>query len=264
MFTYFRHLKRGGHLGQTTPERERLATFLLRRLPAVEADAITERLFQDEALLGEMEEVERDLLDAYASGRLSDSERRDVDAHLMSSGLQREKLRFAFALGHRQNARKPATAILWAAAAVAIVSLAGSAVWIARLSMQNQRLQSELATLRKDSARAEDSPSVAFLLSPVDRSAGERPLEVGSGTTLIRLNLAMEAGAGSKAGVRVSTASGALVLEQRGIAVQDVAGAKYVSIWLPVASLPAGSYSIAVVEADGREMHYTFDLIRGK
>ncbi len=55
MFAYFRDLKRGGHLGQTTPERERLARFLLLRLPAEEADAIAERLFQEEALMAEME-----------------------------------------------------------------------------------------------------------------------------------------------------------------------------------------------------------------
>ena len=114
MFSYFRHLKRGGRLGQTTREHERLARFLLRRLPVGESDALKERLFNDNDLLAEMEEVERDLLDAYVGGRLSSSQRREVESHLMNSDSQREKLRFALALSHRQETRKPAAFMLWA------------------------------------------------------------------------------------------------------------------------------------------------------
>lgn len=264
MFSYFRHLKRGGRLGQTTPEHERLARFLLRRLPVGESDALKERLFNDNALLAEMEEVERDLLDAYAGGRLSSSQRREVESHLMNSDSQREKLRFALALSHRQETRKPAAFMLWAAAAVILLSLGGGAAWIARLSMQNERLRSELATLRKESARAEVAPAVAFLLSPVDRSAGEDRLEVGSSPTLVRLNLAVEISAGSKADVRLRTASGSLIADLRSVVAQNVAGATYLSIWLPAATLPPGSYSISVLEGDGRELNYAFSLIRGK
>jgi hypothetical protein len=130
--------------------------------------------------------------------------------------------------------------------------------------MQNERLRSELATLRKESARAEVAPAVAFLLSPVDRSAGEDRLEVGSSPTLVRLNLAVEISAGSKADVRVRTASGSLIADLRSVVAQNVAGATYLSIWLPAATLPPGSYSISVLEGDGRELNYAFRLIRGK
>jgi hypothetical protein len=251
-------------LGQSTPEHERLARFLLRRLPAGESDALTERLFNDNDLLAEMEEVERDLLDAYAGGRLSGSERREVESHLMNSDSQREKLRFAFALGHRQEIRKPAAFMLWAAAAVILLSLGGSAAWIARVSSQNARLRSELATLRKESAPAVDAPTVAFLLSPIDRSEGEDRLEVGPSPTVVRLNLAVEISAGSKADVRVRAASGLLIADLRAVVAQNVAGATYLSIWLPAATLPPGSYSISVLEGDGRELNYAFRLIRGK
>jgi hypothetical protein len=206
-----------------------------------------------------MEEVERDLLDAYAGDRLSGSQRREVESHLMNSDSQREKLRFALALSHRQETRKPAAFMLWAAAAVILLSLGGGAAWIARLSMQNERLRSELAT-----ARAEVAPAVAFLLSPVDRSAGEDRLEVGSSPTLVRLNLAVEISAGSKADVRLRTASGSLIADLRAVVAQNVAGATYLSIWLPAATLPPGSYSISVLEGDGRELNYAFSLIRGK
>jgi len=177
-------------LGQTTPEHERMARFLLRKLPAGDADAMTERLFQDDGLLTEMEEVERDLLDAYSSGRLSDAERRDVDRHLMTSDTQHEKLRLAFALrgnreAHRREARGTAGPLMWVAAAVVFLAVLGSAAWIARLSSDNQHLRSELATLRKDRvqakdrSQADDAPAVAFLLMPVNRSAAEQHLEIG-------------------------------------------------------------------------------------
>ena len=263
MFSYFRHIMRGGKLGQTTPEHVRLARFLLHRLPAAESDAIKERFFQDDSFLAEMEEVERDLLDAYACGGLSELDRRDADLHLMNSELQREKLRLAFALGRRQPVRNPATLLRWAVAAAVFLCLAGSAVRISRLSTENQRLHSELATLEKNRGQAQNAPAVAFLLMPVDRSAAEQHLEIGSRVTLVRLNLALEAGPGGAADIRVRTASGSLVIEQHGVAVQEVAGAAYLSVWLPGAALPAGSYAVSVAEG-GRELDYAFRLIHHK
>jgi hypothetical protein len=245
-----------------------MARFLLRKLSAGDSDAMTERLFQDDSLLTKMEEVERDLLDAYASGRLSDAERRDVDVCLMTSDAQHEKLRLAFALrgnreAHRREARGPAGPLMWAAATVVLVML-GSAAWIARLSNDNQHLRSELATLSKDRAQAEDAPAVAFLLMPVDRSSAEQHLEISPGVTLVRLNLALEPGTGSTADIRVTTASGSLLLEQHKVAVQEVAGAAYLSIWVPGAALPAGSYSVSVTEDGGHELDYRFRLIHHK
>ncbi len=256
-------------MGQTTPEHERMARFLLRKLPAGDSDAITERLFQDDSLLTEMEEVERDVLDAYASGRLSEAERRDVDLRLMTSDAQHEKLRLAFALrgnreAHRREARGPAGPLMWAAAAAVFLCLAGSAAWIARLSSENQRLHSELVALKKDRAQAENAPAVAFLLMPVDRSAAEQDLEISLGVTLVRLNLALEPGPRGTADIRVRTASGSLVIEQHGVAAQEVAGAAYLSIWLPGGALPAGSYSVSVMEDGGHELDYAFRLIHHK
>jgi hypothetical protein len=264
MFSYFRHIKRGGNLGQTTPESERLARFLLRRLPADEAGAIAARLFEDEGLVAEMEAVERDLLDAYANGRLSKSDQRDVDVHLMTLEQQREKLRFAFALSRQHRVRQRTNSMLWAAAAVLLLSLAGGAAWIARLAAENRGLRSELATLRKEGARVEDAPAIAFLLSPVDRSPGEVRLETGVNVALVRLNLVTETDAGGKCDVRVRTASGAMVMEQQGVTVQPVAGAAYLSIWLPNTALPPGSYTVSVTDAQGHEYTYSFRMILHK
>jgi len=55
-----------------------------------------------------------------------------------------------------------------------------------------------------------------------------------------------------------------LVLEQHGVAVQEVAGAAWLSIWLPGAALPAGSYSVSVMADSGHELDYTFRLIHHK
>jgi hypothetical protein len=259
MFSYFRHIKRGGRLGQTTPARERLARFLLRRLSAEEAEVLSERLFTDEAFVEEMESVERDLLDAYAARDLSASDRREVQTQLLTSDSQREKLRFAQALAHPVAARPARVALRLAVAAVLILSLCGA--WVARLSTQNQQLRSEIAELRKQAARVENGSTLAFLLSPINRGAGQETLDFPAGATLVRLNLALESSGGGSGDIRVRLMSGTLVLEQHSVAAQIIDGATYFSCWIPVASLAPGAYSASVVERDGREVNYAFRVV---
>jgi hypothetical protein len=250
-------------LGQTTPERARLAGFLLRRLAAAESEAISDELFRDEQLLRELEDVERDLLDAYAAGSLSDADRHDVDVHLMTSDSQREKLRFAFALGQTSRQHRFSRMGL-AAAAVVLIAAAGGAFRIARLSSQNQRLQTEMAELRARNAHDENAAAVAYLLSPIDRGSAAETLDIAAGVTLIHLNLAVESSTGNTAEVRLETAAGQILLEQRGVPLETIQGTRYLSVWLPSGALPDGSYTVSAVDETGRNWNFAFRTIRRK
>ena len=263
MFSRFRHLEGGSNLGQATPERARLAGFLLRRLTAGESAAISEELFGNGELLRELEDVERDLLDAYAEGRLSDADRHDVDVHLMTSESQREKLRFAFALG-RTSKRHRISTVRLAAAAVLLLAATGSALWIGRLSAQNQRLRSEMAQLRSRGGHDENATAAAYLLSPIDRGSAEDLLDIAAGVNLVHVSLAVESSTGNTAEVRLNTAGGQVKLEQHGAPIETIQGARYVSVWLPRAVLSDGSYTVSVVDESGHNWIFAFRAIRHK
>jgi hypothetical protein len=268
VFSNFLHLKREESLGQITPEQERLAKYLLGRLPPGESDAIRERLFQEDDLLSEMEAVERDLLDAYAAGRLSAADQRAVCARLITSDVARDKLRFAFALHSPAGAPKPLPWVWWAAAAGLLLCLGGVGAWVGRLTSENRELRVQLARMREVSARPpvpqQAVPELAFLITPVDRGSDEPVLQIGGAVSLIRLNLAIGESSGDAADVRVRTARGALVMEEHGVPIEGAPGATYLSIWLPRAALPPGSYSIAVVGKANEETTFAFRVNAAK
>src|SRR4051812_48319246 len=105
MFPRFRHMNVEGDLGQMAPQRRQLAEYLLARLPGAETDAVTDQLFSDERLLAEMEDVERDLFDAYARGRLSKLEALSLETGAMNSEERTERLRFALALARARKSK---------------------------------------------------------------------------------------------------------------------------------------------------------------
>jgi anti-sigma-K factor RskA len=232
-----------------TPERHQLAEYLLGRLPAGEAGPIADRLFSEEDLLNEMEEVERDLLDAYARGRLSKADGLAVESASMTSELRREKLRFAIAMAGQK--RKAQRYWLAAAAAAVVVCLTGAAVYA--------YLQSESRAVRIGKTRAENAPSVAFLLSPLQRGDSAEQFSISSKTEVVRLTFAAPAGPATEAQVRVKTQAGVVLLEQRNVRGDVLPdGGVYFSVWLAASSLPAGAYTAEVTALNGTPVDYAF------
>ena len=263
MFSFFRHSKTGGLLGQASAERERFASYLLGRLPPEEAEAIAERLFAEEAFLAEMEDVERDLLDAYATGALSVAERPEVDTHLLTSEDQREKLRYARALCRRRG-RHPVPVWKWAAAAAVVLTAGTGALWIARLQNENQRLETALAVARKRPPLSPAGAGASFLLSPVNRGGGADLVRLEGDTPLIRFSLATEDPAGTPANLRLTTAEGLPVLELGHVPAEDIGGSAYWFVWIPGGILPDGAYAISASEQDGRQITYSIRVTRQK
>jgi YD repeat-containing protein len=80
------------------PTDETLRRWLLRRLPAQEAETLEQRLLQDDAFGERLRDAETDLLDDLARGRLGDDERAQAAEYFAATPQDRARLRFAAAL----------------------------------------------------------------------------------------------------------------------------------------------------------------------
>lgn len=87
-------------------EEERIIAYLLGKLPEKEADQFEQGYLDDAALFGEMEELEDELIDDYASGVLAENDRARFEQHFLCSAERREKVRFAVAMTDRSASWK--------------------------------------------------------------------------------------------------------------------------------------------------------------
>lgn len=137
---------------------ELLRRYLLGELPEAEVERLESRLLEDDALFELAEAVEADLLAACARGELAPAERERVLLRLASSPQGRERLALArglTSLAPRSTVvpfpvRTPPLArpaVRWAAAAAALVAVAGGS-WFAlheiRTLEKGQRIAEEI------------------------------------------------------------------------------------------------------------------------
>lgn len=130
-----------------------LVRYLLGDLPEDQAERLDEQSVTDDEFAARLSVVEDDLVDLYASGRLTGDRRRRFESFYMSSPRRREKAAFATrlleTLERENNPQKPDAAAQhdrrnipwfpWAVAAA--VALCVAAGW---LFVQDSRLRSEL------------------------------------------------------------------------------------------------------------------------
>jgi hypothetical protein len=75
--------------------------YLLGVLPDTESDRLVQRSLDDEAFFEEIQEIEDELIDDYASGALTDQDRIRFEEYFLCSPARREKLRIALAMTER-------------------------------------------------------------------------------------------------------------------------------------------------------------------
>jgi hypothetical protein len=158
-----------------------IVRYLLGDLPEEAQVEIEDRAFQDQQYLQSMVAVENDLIDEYARGELSDSERRRFEQRFLASEERRRKVEFARALASvtselpslkkeslAPRARAPLSwtgalaaflrglnpAARFALAAAALLILIGGP-W---LFIESQRLRSELA--REQQSREQEQQAL--------------------------------------------------------------------------------------------------------
>jgi anti-sigma factor RsiW len=97
--------------------------YLLGALAEAEAHRFEERYFEDESLFAEMQEIEDELIDDYASGALTAEQRTLFEKYFLDSSERREKLELARAMTTRaiawkqeREAKQSATTVIGPAA----------------------------------------------------------------------------------------------------------------------------------------------------
>lgn len=95
-----------------TKEDSKLATkYFLGQTTDAERDKIEDRFFIDEDYSYFLDETERDLIDNYVKGDLSEVDRKRFELNYLVSEERKEKLKFSILLNERSKAVEPSTVI---------------------------------------------------------------------------------------------------------------------------------------------------------
>jgi hypothetical protein len=174
-------------------ERDLLNRYLLGYLTEEERDQVASRVFAEDEFAEALEDAERDLLDDYARGSLNKGDRAAVSLRLLTAESQREKLRFAEALIRRRKGRKglPVLRLLPWAAAVVLMLGAGW-MWLRR-PVTPEKSAAAPAVQQSSGAAQRPIPVFAALLAPGGVRDGEMQEVVApAGAQLVRIDLQLE------------------------------------------------------------------------
>lgn len=171
-------------------QRERMRQYLLGALPEAEQTSLENEFLNDDEQFEQMVAAENELVDAYARGYLSPSERRQFEQHYLAHPARHDRLRFAQALTSRidQSAdsltahpatlptmswwsklteffRLPQSQLTWAmsAALVLLIATVGTIYW----RIRTQSGERDLAVTDTPQPTVSPSPSVNLPPSPM-------------------------------------------------------------------------------------------------
>lgn len=237
--------------------RGRLIAYLLGELAAEELAALDERVLRDEAFAETLEALRTDLLDEYALGTVSASERERIGRALNLRGESDAPVRFARAL-HRQldrpgGLRQGAWALRarWAVPIAASVLLVFGAWWYwpaAQMSGNGSVLgRGTVYTLLLRPARLRGAD-------------GMRTVQIPAGVTTLQVQIELrETGPFAEVSLR-GPGQG---LRFRHLPVRTFAGVRFVQFTVPRSALQTGRYTLEVRSPDATEAlrHYSLWIV---
>jgi hypothetical protein len=244
--------------------RDQLIAYLLHQMADEEREAFSERWFVEPDVCEDLRMTEADLLDAYARGKISSEQRKQIERCLLASSTQRQKLDFAKALATALPGARPRR-IPWpmlGAAAAALVLFASLALLIVR----NRNLESELASLElqtRSQSQAQPLPGAIYALAlPADtlRSAAGISLSLPKGVDVLHLELGLDPGQQRDFDTAVVSISGRVVWRQQPVSVEGATPAMQVSLWIPARLLGPGSYTVRLESKGTPVSYYSFTL----
>lgn len=237
----------------TEPTDDTLRDWLLAKLAPGEAEALEQRLIEDEDFAARLRAVENDLLDDLARGALAGDERARAAAYFAATPKDRARLRIARALaavgaeagaatsprgrGHARSARDVARPHAprrrhWTAAALALAGM----VTIAIVGI---RFYPGVGTV-----------PVAFTITLTDgRQRGTSSIEIAvpAAAREVRVQAEIDGGdAGSHYTLSIDDAVAA-----RGLAARTTGPYRFVEATVPATVLAAGSHRVRVVAESG-------------
>lgn len=247
--------------------------YLLGELADERMTLFEESLLTNPDTLDQVEDIEHDLVEDYVDGRLSPSERRRFDQHYLASAVHRDRVAFIRALRHLPDAtpQTPQTvrmwprAVVWAAAATILVTVAG---WWLRQPTPAGAPPVTAPHVAEAPATAPPAPEptrIAILLAPViTRSGSETPrLVVPDGTGLIDLHLQGDPKRLSRAAVDIRTVDDRPVWSAT--APVPAARPDAVTVTLPADRLAADDYILTLADANGQPLaRYFFRVARDR
>ena len=257
------HMKEEGM--NFSPEARKMVEYLSGSLPDEERVRMQERLFLDEEFCDTMRAAEDDLLDGYARGQLTESDRSRVEALLRESPAVGTRLSFARALqqriGTRAVPRKRWTPVLgWALAAV----LAGVVVWtgfsIRDLRTRLLRTESRLR-LGESSHAAPGVASIVIWPGTLRDEADRQTFASFSDAELVRLTLPCQGlRTGQSASAELSLESGAVVWREDAVPLRELEKTLVAQLLIPAARLGRGRYRLVLRQQPDGVEEYRFRI----
>lgn len=220
-----------------------LRALLLHQLQEPEMAAHSERILLEEDFAERVQDVETDLLDDYARGRLTSEDRAAVERHLLVSAAQRERARTARALSHlTPSPRSERRALLrWAMPVGALLAAGIAGLYLAPALVS--RWSGQVAALPT-------STQSVTLLADSQRARSVRNLHINAGVSKIRLQLEIT-------GTIVDQAYRLVIAGEPGSAVQTLdhlvpsqsGPYRFVEVTIPVRMLAKGAHRLTLAPA---------------
>jgi hypothetical protein len=264
-------------------DRRELREFLLGGLAQADAEALEERIFEDDAAYGQLEEERAELIEEYVAESLSaEDAARFERQRRQSPELAREvaELRDLKVLLERKRDRRKGgfvgAAFAWRSAAMTmavclcLLVLAVGVQWRA-----NHRLAGELARERKEQAavgkaiavREVRRDAIFFLAAGVVRGPQDvARVEIAPGSTLLQFQIEVPASEGSDAAWSVEVSrNGQEILRCDSVPVRRAGSITYLPVYVAAESLQDGVYSVSIRSAGPAhsESSRTFRVTRG-
>ncbi len=231
----------------TEPTDDTLRAWLLGQLASADAEALEQRLIEDEAFAVRLRAVENDLLDDLARGTLAGDERARAAAYFAATPGDRARLRIARALAtlgaeaHAatsargrtrsvEHARAARPRRRWSAAALALAGLAAVAVIGVRLYSGTTVPLAFTVTLTDGQQRGASSIEIAV---PADARE-------------VRLQVEVDGDAGAQYLLAIDDTFAA-----SGLPVRKTGAYRFVETTVPAAALAAGTHRVRVVAERG-------------
>jgi hypothetical protein len=290
-------------LPRREPARDdELIRYLLGDLSEDEAERLDEQSVVDDEFAERLRLVEDELIDAYASGRMTGDRRKQFETHYLASPRRRERVTFAKGLleavdDESRRWTPPATATRsivawkpWALAAAVLLCVAAG--WLAvqqaqlrtalddtrqRLVAADRRasdLSAQLASEQRAAAAApqaraaELAPTIALVLLPQTRGVGPVPIvAVGADSVVVPIDLALDAAdrAPYEAALR-DPATSRTIWRSGLLSPVRSRTAALLPVPIPAALLKSQHYSIDVAlkraGADAFVGSYAFEVVR--
>ena len=227
-----------------------LRDLLLQRLPSQQAAALEQRLVVEAGVAERVRQVEYDLLDDYARGRLAADQRRAVEQRLLRTAADRQRLAVARGLAALPKPRigLPARQRRWSGAALGGIA---ATLLLAVLLWPHQSGVPVPGEAPVTSARTGAVYTVS-LLAQLSRGNGAQPLSVPVGTAQVRLQAEVEKpDAADIYELQLLDGDGRLLQAAPGLHWQRAGTHAYIEAVVPIAALAPGLRRIEVHAAGG-------------